>query len=123
MIAASDTEAIVPAIERARRAGLVVIALDTPVEPITAADATFATDNFRAGELVGQWALAQIDDPSSARLALLNIGAIEGGRLAMERLLALDPGINIVIGVELIAHGSLADDSKDPEWGLEHCWG
>ena len=140
MITASDTEAIVPAIERAREAGLVVIALDTPVEPITATDATFATDNFRAGELIGEWALAQLDDPSSAKIALLNInasqptvgvlrnqgflqgfgvdlgdpdkwgdeddsrivghdvteGSIEGGRTAMENLLALDPDINVV---------------------------
>ena len=49
MITPSDTVAIVPTIEEAREAGLVVIALDTPLEPIDAADATFATDNFRAG--------------------------------------------------------------------------
>ncbi|HET9666210.1 MAG TPA: substrate-binding domain-containing protein, partial [Desertimonas sp.] len=58
MITPSDTVAIVPTIEEAREAGLVVIALDTPLEPIDAADATFATDNFRAGELIGQWAAA-----------------------------------------------------------------
>ena len=53
MITPSDTVAIVPTIEEAREAGLVVIALDTPLDPIDAADATFATDNFRAGELIG----------------------------------------------------------------------
>ena len=35
-----------------------LIALDTPLTPIDAADATFATDNFKAGELIGQYAKA-----------------------------------------------------------------
>ena len=45
-----------PTIQKARDAGILVIALDTPLDPIDAADATFATDNFKAGELIGQWA-------------------------------------------------------------------
>jgi fructose transport system substrate-binding protein len=140
MITPSDTVAIVPTIEEAREAGLVVIALDTPLEPIDAADATFATDNFRAGELIGQWAAASIEDPESAKIAMLDLaenqptvdvlrdqgfltgfgidvgddtqwgdeddprivghditgGAEEGGRTAMENLLAIDPDINLV---------------------------
>ena len=32
---------------------MLVIALDTPVDPPDAADATFATDNFQAGKLIG----------------------------------------------------------------------
>ena len=43
-------------IKKARDAGILVIALDTPLDPIDAADATFATDNFKAGELIGAWA-------------------------------------------------------------------
>ena len=39
LITPSDTKAIVPAVEKAREAGIMVIALDTPLEPITAADA------------------------------------------------------------------------------------
>ncbi len=56
LITPSDTKAIVPTIEKARKAGILVIALDTPLDPIDAADATFATDNFKAGELIGEWA-------------------------------------------------------------------
>ena len=56
LITPSDTKAIVPTLEKARQAGILVIALDTPLNPIDAADATFATDNFKAGELIGQWA-------------------------------------------------------------------
>jgi fructose transport system substrate-binding protein len=45
-----------PAIKRARDAGILVIALDTPLDPVDAADATFATDNLKAGVLIGEWA-------------------------------------------------------------------
>lgn len=53
--------------------GLVVLALDTPLDPIDAADMTFATDNFRAGELIGAWAAKSMGDTSSAKIGLLNI--------------------------------------------------
>jgi fructose transport system substrate-binding protein len=62
LITPSDTKAIVPTIERARKAGILVIALDTPLDPATAADATFATDNTKAGELIGQWAAKTLGD-------------------------------------------------------------
>ncbi len=62
LIAASDTKGIVPSVKKARDAGLLVIALDTPLEPIDAADSTFATDNLLAGKLIGQWAAATLGD-------------------------------------------------------------
>lgn len=58
LIAPSDAKAIVPAIRKARASGVMVIALDSPTEPLDAADAFFATDNYRAGELIGQYAKA-----------------------------------------------------------------
>jgi fructose transport system substrate-binding protein len=76
LITPSDSEAIVPSVEAARDAGILVIALDTPLEPPDAADATFATDNFRAGELIGQWAAAQFEESGEEpKIALLNINA------------------------------------------------
>ena len=48
------------AIKKARDAGLYVIALDTPPDPADTVDITFATDNFKAGELIGQWAAKQM---------------------------------------------------------------
>ncbi|MDZ4136533.1 MAG: sugar ABC transporter substrate-binding protein [Paracoccaceae bacterium] len=74
LIAASDTKAIVDSVKAAREAGLVVIALDTPLDPIDAADATFATDNFQAGLLIGQWAKAAMGDgAATAKIALLDL--------------------------------------------------
>ncbi|MCJ8338239.1 MAG: sugar ABC transporter substrate-binding protein [Pseudomonadales bacterium] len=141
LITASDSSAIVPAVKLARDAGLLVIALDTPLEPIEAADATFATDNFLAGELIGKWAASTLGDKAkNAKIALLDLavsqpsvgvlrdqgflkgfgidvgnpnkwgdetdpriighevtsGNEEGGRRAMENLLAIDSGINVV---------------------------
>ncbi len=141
LLTSSDTSSIVGAVQQARDAGLVVIALDTPLNPIDAADATFATDNFLAGELIGQWAKAQLGDAAAdAKIAMLDLavsqptvgvlrdqgflqgfgielgdpnkwgdetdprivghdvtaGNEEGGRKAMENLLAKDPMINVV---------------------------
>lgn len=74
LITASDTKAIVDSVKAARDAGLLVIALDTPLDPIDAADATFATDNFQAGLLIGQWAAATLGaEAANAKIALLDL--------------------------------------------------
>jgi fructose transport system substrate-binding protein len=141
LLTASDTSSIVPAVQQARDAGILVIALDTPLEPVNSADMTFATDNFLAGELIGQWAAAALgDDAANAKIAMLDLavsqptvgvlrdqgflkgfgielgdpnkwgdetdprivgndvtlGNEEGGRKAMENLLASEPMINVV---------------------------
>ncbi|PHP69009.1 sugar ABC transporter [Zhengella mangrovi] len=141
LLTPSSTSAIVPSVQQARDAGLLVIALDTPLDPIDAADMTFATDNFKAGELIGQWAKATLGDKAAdAKIAMLDLdvsqptvgvlrdqgfmqgfgidlgdpnkwgdetdarvvghdvtaGNEEGGRKAMENLLATDPSINVV---------------------------
>ena len=73
LITPSDPVGLADTVRRAREAGLLVIALDTPFDPPESADATFATDNFRAGELVGQWAAAKMGDTSTARIATLDL--------------------------------------------------
>ncbi|HLP69439.1 MAG TPA: sugar ABC transporter substrate-binding protein [Rhizobium sp.] len=74
LLTASDTKGIVPAVKKARDAGLLVIALDTPLEPLDAADATFATDNLLAGKLIGQWAAATLGDKAKdAKVGFLDL--------------------------------------------------
>ncbi len=74
LITASDTKAIVPSVKKARDAGLLVIALDTPLEPLDAADMTFATDNLQAGKLIGQWAKATLGDKAkTAKVGFLDL--------------------------------------------------
>lgn len=78
LITPTDSRALVPIITQARDAGALVIALDTQFEPADAADATFATDNFKAGEMIGQWAAATLGaEAENARIALLDLNASE----------------------------------------------
>jgi len=136
------------AIKKARSAGLYVIALDTPPDPADTVDITFATDNYKAGELIGKWTASNLGG-KPAVIALLDLfndkivsvdynrdqgflagmgietkdrkkngdeaptgrysggtyqivcnepteGAEDGGRTAMERCLAKNPGVNVV---------------------------
>ena len=78
LITPSDTKAIVPAIKKARAAGVMVVALDTPTDPQEATDALFATNNFKAGELIGDYAKAAL-----------------GGKPAKIATLDLAPGISV----------------------------
>lgn len=74
LITASDTKAITESLGQARDAGILVVALDTPLDPIDAADATFATDNREAGRLIGAWAAAKMGDAAKdAKIAMLDL--------------------------------------------------
>jgi fructose transport system substrate-binding protein len=72
LITPSNTKAIVPAIKKARDRGVLVIALDTPTDPQNATDALFATDNYKAGVLIGQYAKAAFRG-KTARIATLDL--------------------------------------------------
>jgi fructose transport system substrate-binding protein len=74
LIAPTDSEAVVPAIREARRAGVTVIAVDTPTDPESAVDALFATNNTRAGELIGRYASAKArDERLEPKIAMLDL--------------------------------------------------
>ncbi len=74
LLVPSDSKAIVESVQKARKAGIMVIALDMPLEPINAADATFATDNFKAGQLIGQWAKETLGDKAKdAQIAYMDL--------------------------------------------------
>lgn len=76
LITPNDSKAIVPSIDKAHQQKMLVIALDTPVDPPDAADATFATDNYQAGKLIGQWAKAKFaKDGKQAKIAMLDLNA------------------------------------------------
>ena len=62
------------AIEKARAAGLYVIALDTPTDPPETVDITFATDNCLAGEAIGQWTAGALNGEKAtiAELVIFN---------------------------------------------------
>jgi fructose transport system substrate-binding protein len=58
LITVADAKAENAAIAKARRAGVLVIALDSPTSPTSAVDALFATNNLNAGILIGKYARA-----------------------------------------------------------------
>jgi fructose transport system substrate-binding protein len=60
LITPSDSKAIIPSIKKARDKGVLVIALDSPTDPADGTDALFATDNYQAGVLIGQYAKAAL---------------------------------------------------------------
>jgi fructose transport system substrate-binding protein len=77
LITPNDSKGIISAVKKARDAGIVVIALDTPLDPIEAADATFGTDNFKAGQLIGEWANKTLGDKAAdARIAFLDVNKL-----------------------------------------------
>jgi fructose transport system substrate-binding protein len=56
LITPSNSTGVLAAVAEARAKGILVIALDTATDPADAVDATFATDNFKAGEYQGTYA-------------------------------------------------------------------
>ena len=72
LITPSDSKAILPAIKKAREKGVLVIALDSPTDPADGTDALFATDNYKAGELIGQYARAALAG-KPARIVTLDL--------------------------------------------------
>jgi fructose transport system substrate-binding protein len=83
MITPADSSAIVPAIEKARRAGVTVIALDTPTKPASAVNALYATNNLQAGQLIGRYAKAKaVEKGIKPRIAMLDLSpGITSGEL------------------------------------------
>jgi fructose transport system substrate-binding protein len=83
LIAPTDSEAVVPAIRDARREGVTVIAVDTPTDPESAVDALFATNNSRAGELIGRYARAKArEEGLEPKIAMLDLApGIASGEL------------------------------------------
>jgi fructose transport system substrate-binding protein len=107
LITPSDSKAIVPSLDKARQAGLLVIALDTPTDPADAADATFATDNYKAGLLIGQWAKSKTAG-KPVKIALLDLDA-NGVSVDVQR----DQGFLEGFGVDVKDKNRIGDES-DP---------
>jgi fructose transport system substrate-binding protein len=72
LVTVNDSKAIVPTIRKARERGIVVIALDSPADPVDATDALYATDNYRAGMLIGRYARKALG-ARPARIAMLDL--------------------------------------------------
>lgn len=119
LITPSDTKAIVPAIKKARDAGVLVIALDTPTEPQDATDALFATDNFKAGELIGQYAKAAMAG-KPAKIATLDLApGITVGKLRHDGFLK---GFGVAEGdPSIVCSQDTQGDQSKGQTAMENC--
>jgi fructose transport system substrate-binding protein len=119
LITPSDTKAIVPAIKKARDAGVLVIALDTPTDPESAADALFATDNFKAGVLIGRYARAALAG-REARIATLDLApGITVGKLRHDGFLQ---GFGIKEGdPSIVCSQDTKGDQAKGQTAMENC--
>ncbi len=118
LITPSDTVAIVPTIQKARDAGILVIALDTPLDPIDAADATFATDNFKAGELIGMWAAKTLGTEGTANAKIAFLDALEN-QPTVDVL--RDQGFMKGFGIDIMDPNSYGEETDERIAG--HQWG
>ncbi|MBM0238492.1 substrate-binding domain-containing protein [Micromonospora sp. ATA32] len=96
-----------PAIKKARDAGLYVIALDTPPDPPNTVDITFATDNFKAGELIGKWTAAQLGG-KPATIALLDLFNDKVVSVDYDR----DQGFLTGMGIDTVDKKKNGDEAK-----------
>ncbi len=109
MITPSDSKAIVPSLDKARQAGLLVVALDTQTEPADAADITYATDNYAAGLAIGKWAKGTFEaEGKQAKIAMLDLNP-DGVSVDVQR----DQGFLEGFGVDVGDKTKIGDES-DP---------
>lgn len=129
LITPSDTKAIVPTIQKARAAGVVVIALDTATDPQDATDALFATDNFKAGTLIGEWAAKAMAGKTPV-IATLDLQA--GITVGAQRHNGFLQGMGLVSGLdgkttdlatskEVVCTQDTHGDQSEGQTAMENC--
>ncbi|MCY1125984.1 substrate-binding domain-containing protein [Frigidibacter sp. RF13] len=109
LITASN-DSVIPALKDARAAGILVIALDTPIADPEAQDMTFATDNFEAGLRIGKWAAGKLgaDGVANAKIAMLDINK---DNISVD--VARDTGFLVGFGIE-VPDLSVMGSENDP---------
>ncbi len=128
LITPSDSKAIVPSIKKARDQGVMVIALDSPADPADATDALFATDNYKAGVLIGEYAKAAMGG-KPAKIATLDL--FPGHPVGAQRhngfmkgfgLQAADAKSNdLSKSAEIVCMADSFGDQAKGQTGMENC--
>jgi len=129
LITPSDTKAIVPSIKKARDKGVLVIALDTATDPQDAVDALFATNNFNAGLLIGQWAKGAMgsNKPVIATLDLapgITVGAQRHNGFLQGYGLVKDvkpESSDLVTSPEVVCAQDTHGDQTEGQTAMENC--
>ena len=79
-----DSDKLTEVLEKARAQGVRIVVLDTDVSGEGLADCTITSDNYGAGQLVGEYFLTQYD---SARIVVMTHEAAESGRQRVQGFL------------------------------------
>lgn len=117
LITPNDSKAIVPALEKARAKGVLVIALDSPTDPQDATDALFATDNVKAGELIGQYAKAAMAG-KEAKIATLDLAP--GVAVGVQRHQGFLKGFGVAEG-DIACMQDTGGDQAKGQTAMENC--
>jgi fructose transport system substrate-binding protein len=119
LITVADGKAENAAIAKARKAGVLVIALDSPTTPKSATNALFATNNFNAGVLIGKYARAATKG-KSVTIAMLDEHA--GSSVGALRHNGFLKGFGIKGGSKLIACVGNGEGQTAPsQTAMENC--
>ena len=119
LITPNDSKAIVPALEKARAKGILVIALDSPTDPQDATDALFATDNVKAGELIGQYAKAAMAG-KEAKIATLDLAP--GVTVGVQRHQGFLKGFGVAEGdPSIVCMQDTGGDQAKGQTAMENC--
>ncbi|WP_282695185.1 sugar ABC transporter substrate-binding protein [Streptomyces sp. CC208A] len=119
LITPNDSKAIVPALAKARAKGVLVIALDSPTEPQDATDALFATDNVKAGELIGRYAKAAMAG-KEAKIATLDLAP--GVAVGVQRHQGFLKGFGIAEGdPSVVCMQDTGGDQAKGQTAMENC--
>jgi fructose transport system substrate-binding protein len=119
LITVADAKAENAAIAKARKAGVLVIALDSPTSPTTAVDALFATNNLNAGILIGKYARAATKG-KTVTIAMLDEHA--GSSVGALRHNGFTQGFGIKNNnkqIVCVANGG--GDTPDSQTAMENC--
>jgi fructose transport system substrate-binding protein len=119
LITVADAKAENAAIDKARKAGVLVIALDSPTDPTTAVDALFATNNLNAGILIGKYARAATKG-KTVTIAMLDEHA--GSSVGALRHNGFTQGFGIKNNdkqIVCVANGG--GDTPDSQTAMENC--
>lgn len=118
LITPNSSTGVLDAIARARKSGVLVIALDTATEPEDAADATYATDNLEAGRQQGAYVKGAL---AGTPPKLLMVDGTPGSTVDTYRHDGFLRGIGLAEGAPEIvgAEAANGDQSKAQE-GMEN---
>jgi fructose transport system substrate-binding protein len=119
LITVADAKAENAAIAKARKAGVLVVALDSPTTPTSAVDALFATNNLNAGILIGKYARAATKG-KTVTIAMLDEHA--GSSVGALRHNGFTKGFGIKNNDKQIACvGNGGGDTPDSQTAMENC--